>query len=365
MTIAPFTSRLSRFIVSAFVAASFLLVSSGAACSEEYEFRDSENCMLCHRYPTIGKFDEKGEKKIFYIYGKGYAASVHGRLNCTDCHRGLHVIPHVDVKKVDCSVQCHLHGEHGRKTFSHRDVREKVEESVHGRGPRLEPKPFPEDLPDCTYCHDNRDYYSTGRASGKSDNQAHPAALLRSKKDVIRLCASCHEDEKKMERHGLESIKTFKDTFHWQALKYGVKNAPDCISCHVPAGYSSHTIRPGTDPLSPVHIRNRLQTCSTGGGQSCHPGATHEFAEGRVHEYGTKAQLLAGEKDNMEGRFMSLMAEQAREDIPEEELFRYRVLNAISLIYKILIGCTIGFMTLHQVLDFRRATKKEKTFSHE
>jgi len=110
-------------------------------------------------------------------------------------------------------------------------------------------------------------------------------------------------------------------------------------------------------------ISNRLNTCSVGGGgQSCHPDATHAFAEGRVHEYGTKAQLLSGEKTNMEGRFSSLMAEQARVDIPEEELFHYKVLALISLVYKILIGCTIGFMFFHQLLDYRRATKKGKTF---
>ena len=166
-----------------------------------------------------------------------------------------------------------------------------------------------------------------------------------------------------MVRHGLESIKTFKDTFHWKALKYGVKNAPDCISCHVPAGSSAHAIPPGTDLQSPVHISNRLNTCSVGGGgQSCHPDATHAFAEGRVHEYGTKAQLLSGEKTNIEGRFSSLMAEQARVDIPEEELFHYKILALISLIYKMLIGGTIGFMFFHQLLDYRRATKKGKTF---
>ena len=363
MKIIPSKSDLLNLCFAAVLAACSLLLSADPALAQEDQFRDSENCMFCHRYPTIGKFDEAGEKKIFNIYGKGYVSSVHGILKCTDCHRGLQKIPHVDTKKVDCSVQCHLRDDQAKRKFSHMEVFEKSEASVHGKGSKFNPKPFPEDLPDCTYCHDNRDYYSTGRAIGMSDDKAHPATLLRSQRDVVRLCSSCHEDEEKMTRHGLESIKTFKDTFHWQALKYGVKNAPDCISCHVPAGYSSHTIRPGTDLLSPVNIKNRLQTCSMGGGaQSCHPEATHAFAEGRVHEYGTKAQLLARKKDNKEGRFRSLLAEQARVDIPDEELFHYRVLSAISLIYKILIGLTIGFMFLHQLLDYKRATKKGKTF---
>ncbi|GBE41085.1 hypothetical protein BMS3Bbin09_00974 [bacterium BMS3Bbin09] len=358
----PLKSDLFELIFILVLAVFPLFFSLDTVSAQPYEFRDSENCMLCHRYPTIGRFDEAGEKKIFYIDGKDYASSVHGKLNCTDCHRGLNRIPHFDLRKVDCSVKCHLHNLSTKKAFSHMEVVGKLEASVHGKGPKFELKPFPEDLPDCTYCHDNRDYYSTGRAIGRSDDQAHAATLLRSQRDVIRLCASCHEDEEKMTRHGLESIKTFKDTFHWQAIKYGVKNAPDCISCHVPTGFSSHTIRPESDLLSPLNIKNRLQTCSFGvGALTCHPDATHAFAEGRVHEYGTKAQLLTGGV-NMEGRFRSLMTEQARADIAKEDLFHYRVLSAIRLIYKILIGCTIGFMFFHQLLDYRRATKKGKTF---
>jgi len=363
MTIISLKTGLFKLIFISVLAGLFPIFSPDTASAQEYEFRDTENCMLCHEYPTLGKFDEAGEKKIFYIDGNSYASSVHGKLNCTDCHRGLESIPHVDVGKVDCSVQCHLHDLATRKVFSHMEVAEKFESSVHGKGPELNPKPFPEDLPGCTYCHDNRDYYSTGRAVGKSADKAHPATLLRSQRDVIKLCSSCHEDEKKMARHGIESIKTFKDTFHWQAIKYGVENAPDCISCHVPAGFSSHAVRPESDPLSPVNIKNRLHTCSAGaGGQTCHPDATHAFAEGRVHEYGTKAQMLAGERVNMEGRFRSLMTEQARADIAKEDLFHYKVLAVISLVYKILIGCTIGFMFLHQLLDYRRATKKGKMF---
>ena len=51
----------------------------------------------------------------------------------------------------------------------------------------------------------------------------------------------------------------------------------------------------------------------------------------------TKAQLLSGEQDNKEGRFRSLLEEQARIDIEEEDLFHYKVLSLISLIYKILM----------------------------
>ncbi|MBL7031757.1 MAG: hypothetical protein ISR97_01080 [Nitrospira sp.] len=366
MTIIHFKTDLLKVIFISILAGFSLIFFLDTASAQEDQFRDTENCMLCHRYPTIGKFGKAGEMRIFYIYGDGYASSVHGGRKCTQCHQGLDRIPHKDVKKVDCSIECHIQGKSSRKVVSHAEVVEKYKISVHGSGPKLDPKPFPEDLPACTYCHDNRDSYMGTESSGDEglfDVLRGKTGLKRSQRDVINLCASCHGDEDKMARHGVESIKTFKDTFHWQAIKYGVKNAPDCISCHVPAGYSSHAIPPGTDILSPVYIDNRQHTCSVGGGgQTCHPDATHAFAEGRVHKYGAKAQLLSGEKVNMEGRFKSLMAEQARADIPAEELFHYKVLEAISLIYKILIGCTIGFMSLHQLLDYRKARKKGRTF---
>ncbi|MDH4027876.1 MAG: hypothetical protein OEU95_03470, partial [Nitrospirota bacterium] len=138
-------------------------------------------------------------------------------------------------------------------------------------------------------------------------------------------------------------------------------NAPDCISCHVPLGHSSHTIRPVSDPLSPVNIANRVRTCSNEEGlQECHPNATAAFAEGRVHTYGIKAQLLTGEGVlSMQGRSRSLMEEKT--EIPPEDVFHYKVLRLIRLIYKILIGGTIGFMSVHQLLDYIRAVRKHKS----
>ena len=172
---------------------------------------------------------------------------------------------------------------------------------------------------------------------------------------------------KRQKRHGLEAISTFKDTFHWTLVKYDVQNAPDCITCHVPVGYTTHEIQPRTDAVSPINKKNRIKTCSNQGGiQNCHPGATAKFSEGRVHAYGTKVQLMASEdKGNVKSMEEdSLMLVRARKEISTEEVFHYKVLSMIKLIYQILIGAVIGFMFLHQLLDFRRARKKMKTEGH-
>jgi hypothetical protein len=178
------------------------------------------------------------------------------------------------------------------------------------------------------------------------------------------LCTSCHEDQEKMARHGLESIETFKDTFHWIQVEYGVENAPDCLSCHVPLGYSAHDIRPRTDRISPINMTNRVKTCSNQGGmQSCHPGATKKFATGRVHAYGMKAQIMAAKnnKNLVEAQDVTLVVERAEKDFSPEELFRYKILKLLRLFYKVLIASIISFMLVHQVLDYMASRRHHKS----
>jgi len=348
---------------------------------------DTENCLLCHRYPGMGRFDEAGVKRIYYINEVKFASSVHGKLKCTNCHVGLDKIPHTDIRKVDCTTQCHLKEPSTQREFSHANMVDKYRASVHGNSDPDHPKPFPEDLPTCTYCHDNSIRSPLAGVWGTSQALAnetlsrcvgchtrehwaenfylhvtHRMRHIRSQEEIVKLCTSCHEDREKMRRHGLDSIATFKDTFHWNLVKFKVKNAPDCISCHVPIGYTTHDIRPRFDPASSVNARNRVSTCSNQGGiQSCHPGATQEFAGGRVHAYGTKAQLAAGDVRSaaLDGD-ETLLSERAHLDISAQEVMKYKILSYIRLFYKLLIPMVIGFMIVHQALDFLAAVRRRR-----
>ncbi len=348
---------------------------------------DTENCLFCHRYPSMGRYDKKGNKRVFYINDKLFAGSVHGKLRCKSCHVDLDKIPHTDVKKVDCSTKCHVKEPSTNQEFSHANMVERYSMSVHGSGEQIKGKKHSEDLPTCKYCHDNRKYNPFTGRWGKSEELSnetlarckgchtkkewaeqfyshftHRMRKRRDQNDIIKLCTSCHEDQEKMARHGLESIDTYKDTFHWALVKYGVKDAPDCISCHVPVGYSTHDIRLREDPVSPIHKSNRVKTCSNQGGiQSCHPGAMPDFAEGRVHAYGTKAQIISDDVMNdKENPIAPLLVARAKEDFSEEEAFHYKVLTYIRLFYKFMIGGVIGFMFIHQLLDYRRTRKSMK-----
>jgi len=376
-----------QILILTILAAVLLLIPGVSAFTQTDTLADTENCLLCHRYPNLGRYDEFGKKRVYYVNPEKFALSVHGKLKCKNCHIGLDSIPHTEVQKVDCATKCHIKEPSTNQEFSHANMIQKYEDSVHGRGAPQKPKPYPEDLPTCKYCHNNRvpnpfdGQWGLSRAlftetlarcqgchtkdRWAQNFYAHFVHRMRQRRlpaEVIKLCTSCHEDRDKMARHGLESIETFKDTFHWIEIKFGVKNAPDCLSCHVPLGYATHDIRPRSDPISPINELNRIQTCSNQGGmQACHPGAKAKFATGRVHAYGTKAQMLAGRQINdFESLSRNLILERAEHDISEDEIFRFQVLQFIRLMYKIFIGATILFMAFHQWLDFLSAKRKQK-----
>ena len=360
-----------------------VLFYGGIGFAQSKAAPDEENCLICHRYPSLGRYDESGNKRVYYINDQLFANSVHGKLRCKSCHQDLDKIPHEDVKKVDCSTQCHIKDPSSNRDFSHENMVKIYDRSVHGQGVG-DQKEFPEDRPTCTYCHGNRLYNPYAGAWGKSAELSketlarcqgchtderwtkdiyahftHRMRRLRGQNEIIQLCTSCHEDEQKMARHGLEAISTFKDTFHWALVKYDVQNAPDCITCHVPVGYTTHEIQPRTDPVSPLHRSNRIKTCSNQGGiQDCHSGATARFSEGRVHAYGTKVQLMVGQDElSAKPEEDSLLLVRARKEISDKEVFHYRVLSLIKLFYQLLIAAVIGFMSLHQFLDYWRQKK--------
>ena len=297
-------------LISGLVAVSFFLTSPLPAV-------DVENCDLCHKYSGLGRIDEAGKKRLFYVNQDSYTHSAHGRVRCKGCHVDIEEFPHADAKKVDCATECHLVEPSVERKFSHAKMIEQYENSVHGKRFQGKLKEHAEDLPTCTYCHENRilDPIHLGRQlediseeilerclGCHEDEQwtrtyfthlTHRLQQRRTSKNMVELCSSCHEDEEKMKRHGLEATGTFRDTFHWQSIKYGDPNAPNCIDCHAPVGYFSHTIMHKEEPRAAVYRDNLVRTCSNRSGLvSCHIGATPAFAQGKIHPSGRKAALF-------------------------------------------------------------------------
>ena len=389
-----------RVLFRAFqISAAFVIIIIFIAFAQDVLAEDVENCFLCHKYNGLGIIDEEGKKHLDYVNAESYNNSVHQNIYCGECHNDIDQFPHPTAKKVNCATECHLVDPSNNKTFSHAKMIEEFNLSVHGVSKSCQHRENCEDLPTCIYCHQNRVHQPVvgveegfsgvaqeimDRCLGCHENEewtrffynhfTHRLHKRRSSKRMVALCSSCHEDEEKMKRHGLEVTGTYRDTFHWQAIKYGDTNAPNCITCHAPVGFFSHEIMPKNNPSSAVNKNNLISTCSNPSGlQQCHPNATASFAQGKVHPSGVKAKLLNiklyGFKNNNQPKqgkpktLSSLLAEKAQVELTKIDAYQANILWLIKLFYKCLIGGLISFMILHQILDYfatRREHKKEK-----
>jgi len=273
-------------------------------------FEDDMGCLLCHKFPKMGRITEDGESRSYYIMPHVYANTVHRNVLCTDCHSYIRQLPHKKVKQgVRCDGECHsIKNPATGKKFSHKPIYQKYKQSTHYR-PKLakgdeQDKPYcvtchtnpvynpeeavlPTDVTDrCVVCHEDREfvdnwYKHTSRRINK---------VKRSAKEIVELCTSCHGDEKLVKRHlktakeeGRElgrkyeyAASSYKDSFHGKVTGYGFTKAANCLDCHAEtANYflNVHYLRPSRDEASPVHKNNRLKTC-----QRCHKHADENYA---------------------------------------------------------------------------------------
>lgn len=174
-----------------------------------------------------------------------------------------------------------------------------------------------------------------------------------------------------MARHKLQSTSNYRDTFHWKGVLYGDQNAPDCISCHAPVGYSVHSLNSMQSKESPVNPRNLQKTCANEEGtQGCHPRAKASFAKGKIHHTGlgfdeTVAAFLRGESTigdkalRKERRFRNLMdvTDEDLSTMNEQERFHVKVYMIVKYVYTLLITVVIGGMLIHQLMDLYRTVK--------
>ncbi len=271
-----------------------------------------EKCLICHGKQEI----EKKAKRLF-IDEELIKKSVHKEKNCVDCHYDVTEIPHREPpQKIKCQ-HCHYKGNpegapqsdiylayeesvHGKAVArgnekaplcqnchsSHLILHTKNEDSkvgrnnvvktcgqchveiyaqymnsIHGQAAYVQNIP---DSPTCTDCH------------GEHTIQKHedPSSSV-SKSNIVKTCSECHAAEAIVEKYGIktEQVKSFEESFHGLAVGFGSKKAANCASCH-----TSHDIRPSSDPISSINIKNIPETCG-----KCHPGANPNYAKGKIH----------------------------------------------------------------------------------
>lgn len=236
---------------------------------------------------------------------EAYRLSVHGRAvergdpkaaSCSDCH-GSHGI------QPGRSLQSRINHFHVAQTCGacHRDIAATYTESVHGQAAIAGVR----DAPVCTDCHGEHTILAPSE----------PGSLVNPARVSSVTCGHCHADERLTERYSLprDKVPAFQDSFHGLAGRAGSQTVANCASCH-----GVHNILPSKDPRSTVHTANLARTCG-----ACHPGAGRRFAIGPVHV--------------------------TRATVTEHAVVRF-----VRVAYLALIPATLGFMLLHNALDFLR-----------
>jgi cytochrome b subunit of formate dehydrogenase len=282
--------------------------------------RDDGNrrCFFCHGREDYRERLRADGRKGLYVDGVEFSHSVHGRRKCWECHADADVVPHkVGLDRVQC-VRCHFVGNTAGAPQTRRY--KQYQESVHGRlaatgdgraplcqdchgAHQVKPPDDPtsrvarRNIPeDCGRCHvASRKEYDAGihgqqAEAGNLDapvcTDCHSEHEIQRPKDpgstvypthIPEACARCHEDQQVMDRYGLnvKTVRTFKSSFHGVALKFGVERVANCTSCH-----EHHDIYAPQDPRSTVNKENLPRTC---GKPDCHPGASANFARGKIH----------------------------------------------------------------------------------
>jgi len=204
-----------------------------ALCVPSVRTEAQSECLACHADKTMQ--DSSGHS--ISVDGDKFSASIHGSLQCNNCHADIKEYPHPDhIAKVDCRT-CHA------------DEASKLSSSVHSSS-----KEHP-----CTSCHGN-----AHEIFPKTDARSAVYPL-----NIPKTCGQCHSDGAMATKKGLPSVYPhYMDSIHGFALsKEGLLVAANCQSCHGSHGILSHK-----DPKSPTFKANIPKTCGT-----CHAKINDDY----------------------------------------------------------------------------------------
>ncbi len=263
-------------------------------------------CLSCH----LDNPDVRKRIAPTTAFIKSYENSVHGQAlnngnvkaaNCVDCHTAHEMQkstnPTSTVFKTNVPNTC------GK---CHGSIEKVYLQSIHGKA-LANGNP---DAPVCITCHGEHNILAPNN----------PNSLVSAQNVSSKVCTPCHSSVRLSEKYGFSPNQpiTFKDSFHGLALEGGYTTVANCASCH-----TAHNIKPPSDPTSSVYKGNLVKTCG-----KCHPGANANFTKGNVHVIKTEKKAP--------------------------------ILYWISSLYVSLIIIVIGFMFLHNFLDFIKKAKIKK-----
>ena len=122
-----------------------------------------------------------------------------------------------------------------------------------------------------------------------SKTKIDPDSPVNEKRIALTTCPQCHAAErisKEYRNYHGRQVKSYYDSFHGLSYRGGDTYSANCASCH-----GVHDIRSSSDPKSMVHKDNLQKTCG-----NCHPGASANFAKGKIHAIASISGEDFGEK---------------------------------------------------------------------
>ena len=229
------------------------------------------------------------------VKGRELAGSVHQNLDCSTCHGESEM----GIGKLDPVTTC---------ANCHQPQMQAYVGSVHADA-------FNRGMPQaatCVACHGSHEVQAVS-------NPNSPVSRMRVSEQT---CAKCHESPSWTETHPSippNVVADYRRSFHGLSAAVGDGRVANCASCH-----SYHEILLSSNPLSTVNEKNLAQTCA-----ACHTGANAvatttggipSFATGGVHY--------------------------------NPEITGFKIVDFAGWMYLMAITLTIGFMLLHNGIDF-------------
>ena len=264
-----------------------------------------DTCGKCHSNPALAA------KYMFAVAlpVEAYKQSVHGRAvlqgklnaaSCNDCH-GVHDIlpasdPHSKIWKQNVGSTC---------AQCHQNVFDVYRQSIHGQAVAAGVL----DAATCTDCHGEHRILAPGN----------PESTVSMANVSQVTCSRCHANTQLMARFDVPAsrVPTYQDSYHGLASSSGRETVANCASCH-----GVHNIFPSSDPRSTVNRANLGKTCG-----QCHPDAGQRFTIGAVH-------MLPSTTGGG------------------------RALSFVKAFYLLAIPVILGFMIVHNFLDWWRKAKR-------
>ena len=282
-------------------------------CHGKHNILPSKNSKSMTHTPNIGRTCNRCHSDVEFVkqHALGTALpkeefkeSVHGKTGevaCTSCHGSHNLRSLIDPKSTifrsNIPQTCGL---------CHPDITKQFTESVHGvlaaRGRS--------DSPTCTTCH--------GFHGIKT--KVDPDSPVNERRIALTTCPQCHAAERISKEYKITTlpVKSYYDSFHGLSYRGGDTFSANCASCH-----GVHDILSSSDPKSMINKGNLQKTCG-----SCHPGASENFAKGKIHTIAS----ISGED------------------------FGEKVVGWVRIVYIILIVTVIGGMVLFNFTDWLRKT---------